>query len=261
MIRNVPVNWSKGNEHPAKTVYGEVSEIMSDLGYDNNLMQELSEPRLGEDIGITLDVSKRVSELIRNYRFPFSLERDLEGYFGESEGSSNVTTQKIRKQWNLTEVLSFLKQTGQLEDALEMIEHVRDPDDPDAVTILVYAIATYAKGWLAEQTLNQTDWFSKGSTSQDEGGIDGYVDGEPAQVGSITRINSRSNSKIEGSDRLELFYHWHNGELVVASYDDWKKMNGHVAKDAGLSKTLIRKSVGNLSANDEVGRSFRYLWW
>jgi hypothetical protein len=247
------------SNHAAKTVYSDVSDIVSDVtGWNVNLLETLAGP---DNTGITLDMSEGVDNLIRDGRFPFTLERHLDGHFGESTGSSNVTSVRIDRGWNLRETIETLSVTGQLQDARDIVEKFRAEDDPDSETITAYAIGQYAKGWIAEEIIQSMDWAKKGSVSQDEGGIDFYVNGEPVQVGSITRYNSRM-TEIEGSDRTHLLYQWdHEGNLHVGTPDGIMKANKEIAKSAGLSSTLTKRSHGGLKINERLGRSFRYLWW
>lgn len=240
-------------QHAAKTVYSIVGDAM-----DVPLVEILSGPG---QTGITMDLSEPVSKLIRDADFPFTLERHLDGHFGDSTGSSNVTSIRIKRDMSIEEVIGTLESTGQIDSAIEIIEGFRVESDPDARTILAYAFAQYAKGWLAEKIIAETRWFKKGSVSQDKGGIDGYAGGDPAQIGSITRWNSKKK-EIEEDDKKHLLYQWDNdGNLHVAEDSRILEVNKQIADEAGLSATLTRRSAGNLKINREVGRSFRYLWW
>jgi hypothetical protein len=252
------------NEHPAKAVYGMVSDIMTDLGYDIDLIAELSgNPDIhGRKVGITLQMSTDVDKLIRDGRFPFSLQKNLKGHFGISEGSANVTTVRLEKQMNIREVLEHFDKTGQLSDAVEAVEFEKTAEDPDSEIILGYALAQYAKGWIAEEIAQeQIEGLKKGSVSHDEGGIDFYLNGDMSQLGSITRYNSRK-TEMEGSDIRHLLYQWHSdGSLVVGDIEEILEFNSKMAKEVGLSSTLTKRSHGGLKINETVGRSFRYLWW
>jgi len=262
MIQTITVEGPK-HSHPAKEIYAKVGEIMRDLGYGVNLIDRLSgDPDIHErEVGLTLQLSETVCDFIRAGMFPFSLERNLDGFFGESEGSANVTTLRMKRDMNLDEVLSLLETTGQLEESLGLIEQMSSHDDPPSETILAYAIAQYAKGWIAEELIHQHKGMSKGSVSNDEGGIDFYWNGEEIQLGSITRFNS-NRTKIKGSERRHLLYQWtHDGEIVFGDPKDIIEKNKEIAKDAGLSSTLTQRSHGGLKINEIVGRSFRYLWW
>lgn len=246
--------------HAAKSVYGMVSDIVSDLrGVDVSLTESLAGPN---DTGITMDLSDEVDNLIRDGNFPFTLEKHLEGYFGESTGSANVTSVRLQEQMNIRQVLETLETTGQIDKALEIVSLYREESDPEHVEILTYALAQYAKGWLAEEIIqSKLEGAKKGSVSQDKGGIDFYLNGDMTQVGSITRYNSKKK-QMEESDIRHIVYQWDaDGNLHVADTDEILSVNKKIAKEAGLSATLTRRSAGNLKVNKELGRSFRYLWW
>lgn len=271
MIRTIDIDWCNADEHPVRSLYGEVSDILSDLGHSVDLIDFLSGPEHVSKVagrGITPELSDEIDNLIRDARFPFSLEKHLSGHFGESTGSSNVTSVKIAENMNIREVLEHFERTGQLTDALEIIEFTRSDEDPDAETILAYALAQYAKGWMAEQIITATDDFKKGSVSQDKGGIDCYFEGDETQIGSVTRVNSKKVQML-GSDIRHVVYQWDHGKIHVADVneaDDWKKMSDDVADSHGLSKTLLRRSHDGLAVCRKLGtednpRSLRYLWW
>ncbi len=263
MLKTLQID-SIDNEHTAKALYRTVSDTMSDLGYDNDLIEVLSgERNIHErDVGLTLNMSEEVDNLIRDGRLPFTLEKHLEGYFGESTGSANVTTLRLDEQMNIQEVLQTFKTTGQLDEALEVIEMLSQNGDPEPVTILTYALGQYAKGWMAEEiALNGLDNISKGSVSQDKGGIDFYLNGDMTQLGSITRVNSKKK-QMEQSEIRHIVYQWtSDGEMIVGDMEEVMSASKKMAKSEGLSATLVRRSAGNLKINEQVGRSFRYLWW
>lgn len=261
MIKTINIP-SVESTHSAKTIYTTVSDILDDLGFNQHLIDELSTNQVERDVGLTLKMSEQLDNLIRDGRFPFSIEKQLDGFFGESTGSSNVTTLKIEKQMNIREVLELFKTTGQLDDALEIISAVSSENDPKPEVVLAYGIGQYAKGWFAEQIIaDHFDGMSKGSVSNDKGGIDFYFDGDTVQVGSITRYNSRQ-SEMKSDNLRHMLYQWTgNGEIIVGDMQEVINASNDMASDAGLSKTLVKRSAGNLKINKEVGRSFRYLWW
>lgn len=261
MIKTINID-SIDNKHPAKAVYTTVSDVLNDLGFNQDLIDELSTNQVERDVGLTLQMSEQLDNLIRDGRFPFSIEKQLDGFFGESTGSSNVTTLKIEKQMNIREVLELFKTTGQLNDAIEVIDAVSSETDPSPEVVLAYGIGQYAKGWFAEQIIaDKFDKMNKGSVSNDKGGIDFYFGGDTVQVGSITRYNSRQTEMKNDSLRHMLYQWTSNGEIIVGDMQDVIDASNDMASEAGLSKTLVKRSAGNLKINKEVGRSFRYLWW
>lgn len=278
MIQTIDIRGENG--HAAKTVYNTVSNaVCTHTDWSVDLVSTLESPEIvpnGENgTGLTLEMSTLVDKLIRDGRFPFYIKKQLDGYFGESTGSANVTSVRIEKGWNLTETVGHLAKTGQLKDAKEIVEATRDEKDPSAETIVAYAIAQYAKGWLAEQIIAEQaeDWAVKGSVSQDQGGIDFHLDTDKwdvpyrqTQVGSITRWNSKQK-QMKNSDRTELMYQWdHEGHLHVGQHEEIMMANKKIAESAGLNQTLTKRSSGDLKINRQLGteenpRSFRYLWW
>jgi len=244
--------------HPARYVYATVSAALTAAGIDVDLVKLLRAPG---GRGITPELSEDVSSLIRSGVLPFTLDPDLSGYFGRSTGSANVTTLRLKRDLSLEDVIGQLADTGQLERAMDSLEMYLAPTDPTSDVVLAYALGQYAKGWLAEGVMTTWDDWSKGSVSQDEGGLDGYFRGEPAQLGSITRYNSKKKL-LEASDTRQLLYQWGaDGSLHLADLDEVLEMNKDLAKEAGLSATLLRRSHAQPAAARELGRPIRYLWW
>lgn len=248
-----------------KQILTTVASEMKRHGYDVCIMEQTVVPNhssLENNAGRTprfMNDDTETSEIVRNgTAFPFSIEREINGYFGESEGSSNVTTFFVKDDMKIPEVIEKLEVTGQIEAGIEKISpFVAENVSP--VDVTAYAIATYAKGWLAEKILASTDRFSKGSVSQDQGGLDLYdrEAGEWKQVKCVT--------KADNSDHL--YYQWdcrgglHFGHSHTEVNKAAGKVSGRVIPYSGeITPTQILRSHTQ-NHTDETGNSYRYIWW
>lgn len=191
------------------------------------------------------------AEMVRNGTpFPFTVEKELSGYFGESTGSSNVTTFFVRDGLKLTEVIEKFHVTGQIEAGAKKIAPFID-SETDALDVVAYAIATYAKGWFAERLLAETDRFSKGSVSQDKGGLDLYDKelSDWVQVKCVT-FDKQVNDHI--------YYQFDmRGNLHFGT--DYLSVHAHAVNVTGMPKTVTRRC--HSSYKDESGQTYRYIWW
>lgn len=251
---------------PQKTTMSTVYAHMDTLGYDVSESTvsgyeaaEYDSLRTGAGLlpaWFTGDLAYAVRDGLAT---PFTLKPELDGFFGESTGSSNVTTLFVREGHGLTDVIDTLHETGQLEVAKARLAAFTDYENTDEV--VAFAVSVYAKGWLVERILNETDDFSKGSVSQDKGGIDGYYNGEPVQVKSVTYYASRNTSELEDRDVRVLWYQWDSDGGLHYGFNA-NDVNAEAASVKGVSKTLIKRSAGNLKAVKESDRdTVRYMWW
>lgn len=192
---------------------------------------------------------------------PFTLaDGEIAGHFGNPTGAANVTTLKPRKDMTVAEVVAYMDETGQLDMAKARLAPLTDHENVDEV--VAFALATYLKGPAVETLLDdELEGFSKGSLSHDTGGIDGYLNGDPVQVKSVTWYASRNTEKLAANDTAYLWYQWDcDGGLHVGT--DANAVNGQAANVKGVSKTLIKRSAGNLKAVKESDRkNVRYMWW
>jgi hypothetical protein len=251
--------------HP-KTRAREVEKAFSELlDVEVNLVSQMSPPAhidlYGQsDVGITLEMSDWANETVRNGFGFFSLDRNLNDYFGESEGSSNVTGQVLEKNLSVDQVIAILGENGDLQKAVNEIHNNRAEDDPDTMTILAYTFLKYSLGWDAERILSESGDFKKGNTAQDKGGIDGWWMSEKRQIKPGTEVPSKGRRKLMAKDVTHAAYLWDmDGGLRVADLDEYRAMKGELADEAGLPKTLIDRS-DDLSKN-EMNRRFRFFWW
>lgn len=100
---------------------------------------------------ITVKMSDWANETVRNGFGFFALDRNLPDYFGESEGSSNVTGQVLEKDLSVRNVIAILAENGDLNKASEEIYINRAEDDPTEVFILAYMFLRYSRRWDAEK--------------------------------------------------------------------------------------------------------------
>lgn len=230
---------------------------MTRHGYDVSIVEQCQPPEgsgLPVNSGITpafLTDGSDVSEMIRNgVAFPFSIETEIDGYFGESSGSSNVTTFFVRDDMSIPEVIEKLHVTGQIEVAAQKIEAFCQDVEP--INVVAFAIATYAKGWLAEMFLTQHDRFSKGSVSQDKGGLDVYDNeiGDWRQVKCVTK-----DSRVSGW----LYYQFDmRGNIHFGDdLNDVNKSAVRVANEVPLTPAYKTQNP----AKYQMDRKFRFLWW
>ena len=119
--------------HP-KTRAREVEKAFSDLlDAEVNLVTQMSVPAhidvYGKsDVGITFEMSDWANETVRNGFGFFALDRNLADFFGESEGSANVTGQVLEKDLTVKEVIAILIDNGDLQKAVnEMTTTARNP--------------------------------------------------------------------------------------------------------------------------------------
>lgn len=212
------------------------------------------------DVGITLDMSDWADETVRNGFGFFALDRNLPDYFGESEGSANVTGQVLEKDLSVRQVIAILSDNGDLEKAANEVANNRAQDDPPVPVILGYMFLKYSLGWDAERIMSQSGDFKKGNTAQDEGGIDGWWFGEQRQIKPGTEVPSKGRGKLMAKDVPHAAYLWDmDGGLRVADLEEYPEMKGELARENDLPKTLIDRSDD--LAKNEMNRPFRFIWW
>lgn len=239
-----------------KEITETVQTAMRVRGYDVSLIALCQPPKswnLPHEAGITpafITDGTDTSEIIRNgVAFPFSVENELDGYFGESSGSANVTTLFNKLNMAIDDVIEKFHVTGQIEAGREKVKpYVADGVNPIDVT--GFAIATYAKGWLAERILSEQERFSKGSVSQDQGGLDLYdrQAGDWVQVKCVT-----DDTQNDGY----VYYQWDcRGGLHFG--ENRKEVNRQAAKVTGMPLTALYRTHNNHKID---GRRWRYLWW
>lgn len=267
MQTKVKLDDLSNSEHFVKRHTREVSEILNDVrDEDIDLVEMLTLPEHVEipEGGATPELSTKIRKLIQECQLPFTLDDDLDGCYGDAEGSSNVTTIFEKTKMSIREAIKILDMTGQLDKALDLIEKRREETDPSAEVILRYAIMTLSKGWRAEKFLNQQDRWTTGSVSQDQGGLDLY-DRELdcwVQLKPATAAASNGPGKYQNKEHKHLFYFWNSrGELVVTDAENYLQPKKEESDRTGIPGSLMIASKKLAFNRDALGRSFRYLWW
>ena len=248
------------DEPVPKAIARTVGEAMRSHGYNVDLIdlcsvaQHSEIARDGRDLGRTplfMTDETDTSDLIRSgVAFPFSVEKALDGYFGQSEGSSNVTTFYVRDRLALPTVVEHFHNTGQIQLAAEKVKPYIN-SQTDALDVVAYAIATYAKGWFAERLLAETERFSKGSVAQDKGGLDLY----DTEAGGWIQLKSVT---VDSQLTDHVYYQWDcEGRLHYGT--QYIDVAGAAADAAGMPKVATRRCHNN--NRDENGNTYRYIWW
>lgn len=161
------------------------------------------------------------------------------------DGSSHFTTPFVRDGMTVRQAFRFLLHSGQF-GTLVAEARADDGITADPVHVALWAVVTYAKGWVAEAVLAATERFSKGSQSNDEHGDDVYDrdDGAYKQVKCVT---------VDKQAPGHIYYQWTcRGGLVYGSdYVAVNKEAGQVSGRVGdgrkkgveMGATCIRKCV------------------
>lgn len=241
------------------------------LNLDVNLIEKMTETPSNwfdvdsDDVGITVEMSDDANEVVRNGFGYFSLQETLEGYFGESSGSSNVTGLVLKRDLSIRQVIAILADSGQMKKALIIAKQMREEDDPQAPFIVAYALWKYALGWDAEKILAANEDYSKGTIAQDKGGIDGWWYKEMYQIKPGTEVTSKGRGTLMNKDIAHAGYLWNceTNELWIADMEDYNRMTGELADSLGLkAKTHLHDSERLAGDDDRLrGRPFRYVWY
>lgn len=265
---------AKDGEHVVTAVAREVEAAMAELGYPVNL-REFLQAKPGTEaaeagLGVTPKTSEEVQEAMENGFGWLSINEELAGHFGRSRGSSNVTTIAVREELSAKEVIQAISEAtydgeaDNIKKGLHLLELMRKSDDPSAEMLMAYNLFLKALGWYAERILTERDDFSKGSASQDKGGIDFYHNGKPKQLKTVTRAASQGIGKFEDKDIDHMFYGWTKDGLVVGEEEDIRgsdKVTGELKKESGLRSKTILKVSHNAGELKDYHRPARVLWW
>lgn len=178
-----------------------------------------------------------------------SVESVGDSVFGEHSGQSSVTARFVRRELTVRQAIRELDDNGQIVPILnEAFDRVDDKSV--AMNITQFILWQFAKGWVAERALAESDRFAKMAESNDIGGQDLYdrESDNPVQVKSVSRgykpgawgkrpslEGSRGNYRDENGVPV-LFYQFDDsGHLVVGK--DHCKTNARAAERAGNKKT------------------------
>lgn len=265
---------AKGDEHVVTAVAREVETAMSELGYPVDL-REFLKARPGTEaadagLGLTPNTSETVQEAMENGFGWLSVNEELAGHFGRSRGSSNVTTIAVKEGLSARETIQAIAEAtydgeaDNIKKGLHLLELMRKKSDPSAEMLMAYNLFLKALGWYAERILTEIDGFSKGSASQDKGGIDFYHNGEPTQLKTVTRAASQGIGKFEEKDVAHMFYGWTADGLIVGEESDiagTDEVTGKIKSAAGLRSKTILKVSHNAGELKDYHRPARVLWW
>jgi len=191
----------------------------------------------------------------------FSLKDSLNAYFGdESSGSSNVTPLVLKHDLDVFQVMQCLIASGDMEKALKTIQNeiVSSSDDYSPFFVLGHVFLRFSLGWQAERVVYGD---SKGNVAQDEGGLDGYINGDSSQLKPATAVGSNGKQQYVGKKHTHYMYMWGmDGTLRLCKAKDVYKMRDEVADEMGIEKV---SSVLRSHQNSEHGydRPVRFLWW
>ena len=257
------------DEQFPKSVYRIVYNCLADQGYEvpshENYTVPEDETDLREGAGIIpefmVGANNDIPDLIRTgILFPFDLEETLDDQI-ESKGSGpHVTSRFVNGDFSLRGAIIELDRQMQIDLAIKNVDRsVAQNTKHPPMEIVAYALATYAKGWLVESILASSDYFSKGSSSEDTDGEDLFDERkkEMIQLKSVTSMASKSRSKLDAHNISYCYYQFDcAGHIVVG--EDPNKVNGVAADVKDISKTLIKRCHNYYEYN---GRTYRYLWW
>lgn len=263
------------NKHTVRAVVG---ALEAHAGIDARLMEalrvtpeEASDPETDpkHSGGVNLDMCDRCDRLMRTGDLlPFTLEPDLEEYYGgkDSTGSHNVTTLAERWDYTIGETVRVLAATGQIDAAIEAIRPFARNHRPE--TILAYCLARYASGWLAERILIRHGDFANVNVLQDEMGMDlqrsDGTDPEYFQLKPMTDVpNPAKLEQFQQKETPHLFYAWTGDGGIMwvdpDDHDDIKALRDAAARRAGIHRaTLYIRTHGQRYTHD--GRAYRWLW-
>lgn len=255
-----------------KTRAREVEKAFQDFfGITVNLVDRMTETPANwfeiesDDVGINPQMSGDALEFVRNGMGFWSVQEVMKDYFGESQGSSNVTGEVVEHDLSVRQVIVLLSESGDLKKAVKIARERRTDDDPSAEFLVAFAIWRYALGWDAEKILTYSGDFRKGNTAQDEGGIDGWWLGTRRQIKAGTEVTSKGRGTLMNRDVPHAGYIWNSktNELVIADMEDYLQMVDEVAESVGLKyKTHLHDSERLASDDDRLrGRPFRYVWY
>lgn len=252
-----------------KTALRSVYETMSSLGYEVPSHETYAVPEradgLRDDAGILpefmVGADNNIPDLVRTgVLFPFDLEATLDDETDTATTGPHTTTQFVEGELGLRSSIEQLHQKGDIKLAVNNIqESVGQNTDRPPAEIVAYALATYAKGWLVESILVESDRFSKGQPSDDTEGKDLYdeLQEDWVQLKSVTSMASKSRQKLDSHTISYLYYQFDcAGHIVIGS--DPNEVNGEAAEAKGVSKTLIKRCHSNYKFE---GRTYRYIWW
>lgn len=176
-----------------------------------------------------------------------NVESAGDSVFGEHSGASSMTARFVRRDMEIGEAVSELADSGQIEAALNAV-YERCGDKHLAIDVVQYLLFLFAKGWVAEKALAQTDRFSKVSESQDIGGQDFYDNAreEYVQVKAASHgFRAYQDSGATGNhvvDGVPVVYYQFDDTGSIHVADAHTDANGAAADAADAKKTAMWKN-------------------
>ena len=252
---------SENNDAPyPRELMETVSDRLSALGYENSIVEVCAVPSYSElktGAGRTpswvVGAYNPVKDLIFDEGLPFDL-KELASKTYESvyvgEGSEHVTTFVNYLELSVVDVIDNLNETGQLQDAVNYIS-TRTDDKTDDNDVLAYAIWTYAKGWVAERLITDTDRYAKLWVTNDQAGQDvrDLVESKEKQVKCVTFAKNKPD---------HIYYQWDmNGKIHLS--DSYTDAAGAAIEGTDMCKTVTYRC--HSTYRDENGDTYRYIWW
>lgn len=253
------------NTHPVRDVFQQVERGSDDGGHPLPVMETVTDDRL-PGYGVTPPAwSDTVMDIIQAGALPFTAEAFYEH---APEGGSGFTAAVVLTDSTIREAVAALADSGQLEAAENVFRAARSGDDPDARTITGYAVATFAKGWLAEQLVAEHDRFAKLGADNDAAGydlryyapgVDRQTGGEDGQLKAVTKIASNGTDALADKEIPHWVYQWTNEGIKWSRAEAGNEMNKEAAAEMGLPATPLKKSC-NVGPLGDFPRSARILW-
>jgi hypothetical protein len=188
-----------------------------------------------EGIGILKPESKK---LAREMRYCNTFWNNLHIPSDKSQinvGSSHLVTSRfVRNDWTIEQVITYFIKSRQLDRVRrELLDNRSDITPEEADSAIAYSLYIVAKGWMAEQQLNERSRrYVKMGETHDKGGID-FIDSSKSGefMDENARVQLRSwrhgydirngTSHDENGNKL-LFWAWINGQLFTS--DCWKTL-------------------------------------
>lgn len=255
-----------GDKHPVEHVIDAAHSVVSE-SRDIDLKGPLTADA-PDGCGVSPPrFSKRVRTIIEGGAPPFSLTGldDREG--ADDEGSEAVTAIHVNRQFSLRTTMKHIVESGQFDGAVGMFRELRNDSDPSAEWLAAYALATFAKGWLAEVFVSAHRDFGKLWVSNDKGGYDLRFKPdtiqEDGQLKSMTLIGSNSQGDFEPENVTipHWFYQWTTDGLVWSRAERANEMNRKASAYDNRSATNTKKSSTDAELGRKMSRAARLLWW
>lgn len=256
---------SEKSEPTPKTRIKLVQKVFNHyLNQDIDLMRHCKHKLV--DGGMAPYVSEELQNTIYHDLGFLQLE-EIAAHFGESTGSSNLTSVAVEAGMNVEDVIVRLAETNQLNRMRDEIRDSLQPsDDLNTMEAMAWTFVQWSLGWDAERALQSTDHFNKGGVAADSGGIDGYGNKDSVfdlgeiQVRSAVWYLNEGEDKLKAQDRQFVAYHYTcDGQIKFATSKD----EIHSILDDMKEDREMNWKTNMYTTNDPNGgpdKKWRYLW-